>query len=188
MTVVALRRAVSPSFSNQISLLYSKTSRSWASTDKPLGFVQYIFWESCQAQISTVLTGSQLTFAAWVVVTPLEQGFSSRDDPVPQHTYGNVWIYFSSFQVVWRVVLLESSGLRLWCCSVTRSRSTLCNPMDCSRSGFPVLHHLLEFAQTHVHWVGDAIQQSCLLLSPSPAFNLSLSGRWNAHPITGKMP
>ena len=105
--------------------------------------MQYIFWESCQAQISTVLTGSQLTFAAWVVVTPLEQGFSSRDDPVPQHTYGNVWIYFSSFQVVWRVVLLESSGLRLWCCSVTRSRSTLCNPMDCSRSGFPVLHHLL---------------------------------------------
>ena len=46
------------------------------------------------------------------------------------------------------------------CCSVTKSRPTLCNPMDCSTPGFPVLHHLLEFAQTHVHWVGDAIQLS----------------------------
>ena len=34
---------------------------------------------------------------------------------------------------------------------------TLCNPMDCSTPDFPVLHYLLQFAQTHVHWVGDAI-------------------------------
>ena len=40
-------------------------------------------------------------------------------------------------------------------------------------AGFPVHHQLREFAQTHVHWVGDAIQQSCPLSSPSPAFNLS---------------
>ena len=40
--------------------------------------------------------------------------------------------------------------------------------------GFPVLHYFPEFAQTHVHCVGDAVQQSHLLLSPSPpAFNLS---------------
>ena len=50
----------------------------------------------------------------------------------------------------------------------------LCDPMDCSTPGFPVLHYLLEFAQTHVHWVSDAIQPSHPLLSPSsPAFNLS---------------
>ena len=36
----------------------------------------------------------------------------------------------------------------------------LCNPMDCSISDFPVLHYLAEFAQTHVHWFGDAIQPS----------------------------
>ena len=60
------------------------------------------------------------------------------------------------------------------CCSVTQLRLTLCNPMQCSMPGFPVLHHLSELAQTHVHWVGDAIQSSCPLLSPSPAaFNLS---------------
>ena len=45
-------------------------------------------------------------------------------------------------------------------CSVTRSCSTLCNPMDSSTPGFPVHHHLPEFAQTHVHRVGDAIQPS----------------------------
>ena len=56
-------------------------------------------------------------------------------------------------------------------CSVM---STLWDPMDCSTQGFPVHHQLLELAQTHVHWVGDAIQPSPPLSSPSPpAFNLS---------------
>ena len=51
---------------------------------------------------------------------------------------------------------------------------TLCNPMDCSTPGFPVLHQLLGLAQTHVHQVSDAIQPSHPLLSPSsPAFSLS---------------
>ena len=60
------------------------------------------------------------------------------------------------------------------CCSVTQLCMTLCNPMLCSILGFPVLHHLLEFSQTHLHWVGDAIQPSHPLSFPSPpAFNLS---------------
>ena len=46
--------------------------------------------------------------------------------------------------------------------------------MDCSMPGLAVHHELLEFTQTHVHWVGDAIQPSHPLSSPSPpAFNLS---------------
>ena len=46
--------------------------------------------------------------------------------------------------------------------------------MDCNTPGFPFLHYLLEFAQTHVHWVGDAIQLSHPLSSPFlPAFNVS---------------
>ena len=58
--------------------------------------------------------------------------------------------------------------------SVTQSCPTLCNPMDCNTPGLPVCHQLLELAQTHVHWVGDAIQLSHPLSSPSsPAFNLS---------------
>ena len=59
------------------------------------------------------------------------------------------------------------------CCSVAWSCLTLGDPMDYSMLGFPVLHHLLEFAQTHLYWVGDAIQPSHPLSSPSPpAFNL----------------
>ena len=53
-------------------------------------------------------------------------------------------------------------------------RETFYDPMDFSTPGFPVLHHLLEFAQTHVHWVSDATQPSHSPSSPSPpAFNLS---------------
>ena len=59
------------------------------------------------------------------------------------------------------------------CYSITQSCPTLCSPMDCSISDFSVLHHLLEFAQIHVHWVSDTIQTSRPLSSPSPALNLS---------------
>ena len=54
------------------------------------------------------------------------------------------------------------------CCSVTQSCLTLCETVDCSTPGFPVLHHLLELAQTHVLWVNDAIQPILLpLIFPS---------------------
>ena len=58
------------------------------------------------------------------------------------------------------------------CCSVAQSCPTLCNPMDCSTPGLRVHHQPLEFTQTLVHCVGDAIQPSYPHLSPS-AFNLS---------------
>ena len=60
------------------------------------------------------------------------------------------------------------------CCIVTRSCPSLYDPMDYSTPGFPVLHCLQEFSQTHAHWVRSAIQSFHPLLSPSPhAFNLS---------------
>ena len=59
-------------------------------------------------------------------------------------------------------------------CPVAQSSSILCSPLDCSTSGFSVLHYLQEFSQIHVHWVSDAIQPSRPLSSPpSPAFYLS---------------
>ena len=75
-------------------------------------------------------------------------------------------------------VLIEKSSL---CCiqlqffsSATQSRPTLCNPIDSSTPGFPVHHQLPELAKTHVHRIGDAIQPSHPLSSPSPpALNLS---------------
>ena len=80
------------------------------------------------------------------------------------------------------------------CCSATQSCPTLCDPVDCSMPGFPVLRHLLEFAQTHVYWVSDAIQPShppwyhpifcsCLLsFAAAGSFKISplfTSGRWS---------
>ena len=60
--------------------------------------------------------------------------------------------------------------------SVSQSCPALCDPKDCSTPGFPVLHHLLQLAQTHVHWIGDAIQPFHLSSPSLPAFNLSASG------------
>ena len=58
--------------------------------------------------------------------------------------------------------------------SITQSCPNLCNLMNHSTPGLPVHHQLPEFTQTHVHWVGDAIQPSHPLPSPSPpALNLS---------------
>ena len=57
--------------------------------------------------------------------------------------------------------------------SVSQSCPTLCDPMNCSMAGLPVHHQLLEFTQTHVHCVDDAIKPSHPLASPSPAPNPS---------------
>ena len=59
-----------------------------------------------------------------------------------------------------------------WCLRA-KSCLTLCSSMDCSMPGSSVLHYLPEFAQTHVCYVGDAIEPSCPLLPSSPAFTLS---------------
>ena len=64
---------------------------------------------------------------------------------------------------------LRKASLLLSSCQVVL---TLCNPVECSTPGFPVPHYLLEFAQTHVHWIGHAIQPSHPLSPTSPpAFN-----------------
>ena len=61
----------------------------------------------------------------------------------------------------------------LFCCSFAQWCPTFCDLMDYSTSGIPVLHHHPQLAQIHVHWLGDAIQPSHPLSSPSPpTFNL----------------
>ena len=82
--------------------------------------------------------------------------------------------------VMWRTEGLmiwedhTSGGKGILSYSAAPSYPTLCDPMDCSTPGFPVLHHLPEFTETHVHRVSDAIQPSHPLSSPSPpAFSLS---------------
>ena len=74
-----------------------------------------------------------------------------------------------SYLIKWRSTVKSPC-----CCSVPKSCLTLCDPVDCSMPGFPLHHHFPEFVQTHIHWVGDAIQPSHPLLPSSPpALNLS---------------
>ena len=63
---------------------------------------------------------------------------------------------------------------QLWWLLSVQLCPTLCDPIDCSMPCLPVHHELAKFTQTHVHWIGNAIQPSHPLSSPSvPAFNLS---------------
>ena len=85
------------------------------------------------------------------------------------HPYSS-WLC-SSKVLVPNVVLLPENTIRILLnlfISVTQSCPTLCDPMNHSTPGLPVHHQLPEFTQTHVHWVGDAIQPSYTLSSPSP--------------------
>ena len=87
--------------------------------------------------------------------------------------WGNFWFWL----LILLILFVMSVGGYLSAfliSSVAQSCLTLCDLMDCSMPGFPVLHHLPALAQTHVHRIGDAIQPSHPPLSPSPlAFNLS---------------
>ena len=91
---------------------------------------------------------------------------------------GNMCWGLGETQSCWRNIPITNSICYGVCSvqfsSVAKSCSNLCNPMDCSMPGLPVLHQLLELVQTHVHRVSDAIQPSHpLSYSSPPAFNLS---------------
>ena len=84
----------------------------------------------------------------------LDPRFRGLREIVPQHWRWNYRYYFTP---------------QCSCCSVIQSCLTLHDPIDCSTRGFPVPHHLPEFAQVHVHCIGDATQPSHPLSSPSPS-------------------
>ena len=69
--------------------------------------------------------------------------------------------------------LISVNSYKICCCPVVKSWPTLCNPVNCSTLGVPVLHYFPEFAQTHVHWVSDVIQPSYSVTPFSLALNLS---------------
>ena len=77
-------------------------------------------------------------------------------------------------------LLLWNAWYLNWTYSVAKPCPTFCDPVDCSTPSFPVLHDLLEFAHTHVHWVSDAIQSSHPLLP--------LSSCLQSFPASGSFP
>ena len=114
---------------------------------------------TCQAQ--------SITSPALIFIPALEVGTDSQAGILASPLSGCV---------LWSPYLpsLTLSLLIIQLGSVARSYPTPCDPMDCSTPGLPVHHQLPKPTQTHVHCVGDAIQQLHPLLSPSPlAFNLS---------------
>ena len=125
-------------------------------------------------------------FRGWLALVCVWGIFCSKN--VFRPTEESLWIWQSSCHIstlkwdmlkkkvekYWKAGIKENISCPCCCCSVAQWCPTLCDPMNCSTPGFLVLHHLLDFAQTHVHWVSDAIQPSHPLSPPSPpAFGLS---------------
>ena len=111
---------------------------------------------------------------------------------------GHCWV----FHICWHIECstFTASSFRIWksstgipspplsllvvsccCCSVAKLCLTLCSPMDCSKPGFPVHHRLLEFAQTHVHWV-----EWCHPITSSSV--TPFSSRLQPFPASGSFP
>jgi len=126
---------------------------------------------SCKPQ-SLCFLMSDFVFPLTPVTTYISSTFT--DSTYQQRLYSICLSLFAGFIMSFRVTVAVAYSRIFFIqgCSVARSCPTLCDPMDCSTPGFPVLHHLLEPAQTHVHWVSNAIQPSHPLSSPSPACNL----------------
>ena len=94
---------------------------------------------------------------------------SLLQNQVQNHQFFHSQLWYFSWQSWFQLVLHQFSSVQ----SLSRVR-LLATPMNCIMSGRPVHHQLPEFTQTYVHWIGDAIQPSHPLLSPSPpTLNLS---------------
>ena len=107
----------------------------------------------------------------WLYSLTKQYSFSFRESiSVINYIYSNV--------ITWLTALLRECKFHMssnfvlcahcCCCSVAQLCLTFCDPMDHSTPGFPVLHYLPEFAQTHVHWLDDATQPSHHLSPSSP--------------------
>ena len=108
---------------------------------------------------------------------------------VSGHAIVCVWKLFPLFSIFWNFIYLSklssdiaSLVMLVICCCFSVTESYLCNCMDCSTPGIPVLHWLLEFTQTHVPRISDAFQPSHPLSPPSPpALNLFLASGFGSN-------
>ena len=96
------------------------------------------------------VTNSQIWLSDW---TKTSGGNTGRPHFISFH-----FTALHRYGICYKLKVCGNAALSDNCCSVTQSCLTLCDPMDCSTPGFPVLHYLPEFAQIHVQWVDDAIK------------------------------
>ena len=122
----------------------------------------------CSPQSSSIHGIFQARILEWVAIS-FSRGYS----------WPNVWTQVSHnagrLFTIWATVEVDIFYINIYiiiytysCCSVSKLCLTLCDPTNCSMPGLPVLLCLPEFAQTHVHWVSEAIQPSHPLLPTSP--------------------
>ena len=181
----------------------TKLLRPWDSPGKNTGVGCHFLLQCMHARILSHCNRVRLCATLWTVAhqaPPSTEYWSGLPVPSPSWHYGTskfwefrskrhplYWVKLAQLDRTFQIkstlknkklnVLSLYQSFKLYSVqssSVIQSCSTLCDPMDCSTPGLPVHHPLPESTQTHVHWVGDAIQPSHPLLSPSPpAFNLS---------------
>ena len=110
----------------------------------------------CSPPGSSVHGIYQARILEWVAISSFMRSFQPRNQThIPCISHIDKWILYH-----WATWKAWHTNLSCCCCSVALSCLTLCDPMGCIMPGFPVLHHLPELAQTHVHWVCNAIQPS----------------------------
>ena len=97
-----------------------------------------------------------------------DRTFIKQTTDITSQNMGTGWLQRSGNDPSWLSFLYFPSPPCCCCCPVTKFCLSICDSMYSCTSGFPVLHCLPEFVQTHVHWVGDAIQLSDPLSSLSP--------------------
>ena len=111
----------------------------------------------CSPPGSSVHGIYQARILEWVDISSFMRSFQPRNqNHIPCISHIDKWILYH--WATWKACHTNLSCC--CCCSVAQSCLTLCDPMGCIMPGFPVLHHLPELAQTHVHWVCNAIQPS----------------------------
>ena len=120
----------------------------------------------CSPPGSSVRGILQARILEWFAIS-FSRGSSPPRDQTHVSYFGR-WVLYQQHHTGSPLNHQGSPQIRDCCWSVSQSCPTLCSPMDCSTPGFPVLHYLPKFAQTHVHWVDDAIQPSSPL-SPLPS-------------------
>ena len=131
-----------------------------------MGFPRQEYWS---VALSFSRGSSQLRHRTWVSFI---SGLPTEPPGKPCWSYWQL----SNFAYILQCIPIDTSKWSqlypIWAFSsvqvITQSCLTLCYPMSCSTPGLPVHHQLPEFTQTHVHWVGDAIQPFHPLSSPSP--------------------
>ena len=155
--------------------------RSGRSPGEGIGYPLQYSWVSLLARVVKNLPAMSET---WVWSLGLQIPWRRERLPTPVFWPGEFYGLYSPW-VCKESDMTEWLSLSQWistidsiqyfcCCCVAESCPTICDPRESSMPAFPVLHHLLEFAQTHVHQISDAIQPSYPLSSPfPPAFNLS---------------